>query len=825
MATNPEKSSGFAGSQQEPAPKKAKIAPPASATTTTSHQSSLLNFFSSNKKKPAASAQQNETGTVRAAGTQSAKTDAEFNANPSLDPIVPSAPSNITATWQSLHNQHVLLRLPNTKRGIFVGQNLHQSSRRTKIAAFDLDGTLLKWVNEAAGFWPSRLEHYELWNAQVVQKLRNLHDQEQYRLVIFTNQGGIQKAHAGKRATLLHHLTEWIEQHVVQRPVTVVASTRSSSKVPQTSFHKPTPHMWNRVFMEHCVPRQLDIDLESSFFVGDSADDDDSQGGVDRKFAMAVGLKFHTPREYFGPSHQELRQQQESALHEASEASRVPACALQARRALLGGYLQGPIMIVLAGVQGSGKSTFCQQVLQLPRESSGMPTSHDGDSTQAPRWVWLSQDTINNGRPGKREKVEMEAQSALQQGNSVIVDRMHLDPEQRQYFVDVAKMCKVPVHVVLLNPPAAVVKDRVKRRTNHPGRVQGDAGAKLAVSSLNRLVLPTYGERVDLISIVSTEFAANQLAVRYRCVTMKDVAAVPEDFMVASGIPLGLPNNMSVTMPAISLGTMGIGKRKCKETVSAMLSAGFSSIDTAPTYKNEDKVGEALCEYGKRQDMFVIAKVPKRAATADEVRAEFASTLANLQVNYVDLLLLHWPCDVILQNTLSQVWKAMEDLVNDGKCKALGVCNFNKGALTKLLPSCTIRPVVNQVERHPLLPQWELVDYCGRNDIVIQAHTPLGQGNAELLSNAAVQNVAKAVGLTSAQIVIQWNLQQGVGVVPKCTQESHAKEIVRLLDSSTELSPEHMEMLDGLNKEARFVAPPFMYGTNVYCWGAHMPRK
>ncbi|KAL3933273.1 MAG: hypothetical protein SGARI_003744 [Bacillariaceae sp.] len=312
-------------------------------------------------------------------------------------------------------------------------------------------------------------------------------------------------------------------------------------------------------------------------------------------------------------------------------------------------------MVILCGVQGSGKSTFCRNVLGVSNDVLHVSSSDKDAATESspssPRWVWLSQDTISNGKPGKREKVEKEAQVALQKGNSVIVDRMHLDPEQRAYFVDVAKQCNVPVHVVLLNPHACVVKGRVRRRTNHPGKVQGESGAKLAVASLSRLVLPTYDkdEGVDLISIASTEYAANQLATRYRAVLTNE-ASTP----FSTEISLQVSNNASVTMPVISLGTMGIGKRKCKEVVSGMLSAGFAAIDTAPTYKNEDKVGEALDEYGKREEVFVIAKVPKRAATADELNEELDSTLANLQIDHVDLLLLHWPSDVILQKTMSQ---------------------------------------------------------------------------------------------------------------------------------------------------------------------------
>lgn len=278
---------------------------------------------------------------------------------------------------------------------------------------------------------------------------------------------------------------------------------------------------------------------------------------------------------------------------------------------------------------------------------------------------------------------------------------------------------------------------------------------------------------------------------------------------------------------------MKMGRKVCTEAVQKMVETGFRSIDTAPTYKNEDKVGIALRANSTNDEIFVIAKVPKKATTAIEVRDEFQKTLDQLQKSSVDLLLLHWPSDVIAQNTLSEVWACMEELVKEKKCKSLGVCNFNQGALTQLLRCCTIPPVVNQVERHPLLPQFSLLEFCARHNIWMQAHTPLGgsQGNEKILKHPIVEQVARDSGLTPAQVVVQWNLQQGILVVTKCSQESHAREILGCTaDGSTaKLSPEHMRALDGLvgkeTKATRFIAPPFMYGTKaVYYWGERMPR-
>jgi diketogulonate reductase-like aldo/keto reductase len=281
---------------------------------------------------------------------------------------------------------------------------------------------------------------------------------------------------------------------------------------------------------------------------------------------------------------------------------------------------------------------------------------------------------------------------------------------------------------------------------------------------------------------------------------------------------------------------MKVGKRQCKETVTSMIDAGFRAIDTAPTYNNEDKVGEALQEVLSKEQkydsnpVYVIAKVPKRAATAEEVRSELETTLQKLKCDSVEILLLHWPSDVMVGNTLNEVWQCMEEFVKEGKCKALGVCNFNEAALTALLKNCIIPPAVNQVERHPLHSQMSLLDFCSRNNIQIQAHTPLGQGSDELLANDVIKKISEETSLTPAQVVILWNLQQGILVVPKCTQASHGKEILDLVGSdrektSSSLSPEQMKLLDGLDRGKRFVAPPFMYGMHPFCWGQHIPRN
>ena len=264
---------------------------------------------------------------------------------------------------------------------------------------------------------------------------------------------------------------------------------------------------------------------------------------------------------------------------------------------------------------------------------------------------------------------------------------------------------------------------------------------------------------------------------------------------------------------------MGLGRKEAQAVVSRAIALGFGAVDTAPTYKNEDKVGEGELD----PTSIVIVKVPKGATYAAQVRQELTESLSKLKRKHADLLLLHWPTDVIASDSLKEVWGEMETCHTQGLVRALGVCNFNVQALLLLLSQCSIRPVVNQVERHPLLPQWGLVDLCAQHDILLQAHSPLGQGSNELLGHSVVQQVASRNNRSAAQVVLQWNLQQGVAVVPKCRSEEYMRDVLSAR-TGRGLSTADMEALNMITETKRFVAPPFMYGKDPYCWGERVPK-
>jgi DNA 3'-phosphatase len=599
-----------------------------------------------------------------------------------------------------------------------------------RVAGFDLDHTLVNW--RCSG-WPSRPDHYELWNSGVVGECRRLHDSG-YGLVVFTNQGGIKSALGGKRAGTVRGVIDWIA-HAVDRPLFAVVSTKADS-----GYHKGSPGMWE-VFEERCNLGRRACP-GSSFFVGDAdggaGDDDDAtdpvgpagslrrhqQTGTDKSFARNVGkmrdatMEFFTPGEYFGPSDAERRRRGAAATGVPPAAPREAMCA---RAALLGGYSSGPICLVLVGVQGSGKTTFCRQLVEGGR-----------------RWRQCSQDTIRNGSPGTRQAVEEAARDALRNGDNAVIDRMHLDEEQRGHFVRLGKECQVPVHCLVLVATREEVEDRVRHRVDHPGKVQGEDGALIAVTSLSRLTPPTYDEGFALISY--SRQMEGRLWIAYQMVNNSCEVPIPRT--------IDLHEGGKFPFPMVTLGTMNIKRRDSTAIVTRAVQMGVTSVDTAPTYSNESEVGAALETF---HHVKVTIKIPKRATSPEQARKEVMQSLSLLRRSRVDIILLHWPCDFIESGTLSAVWKELETMKEEGLCLAIGVCNFTTAALMCLLANCAIKPALNQVERHPLLPQYNLMDFCDSQGIIVQSHTAFGSGSELLLANETIVRVARESRMSPAQ--------------------------------------------------------------------------
>lgn len=256
-----------------------------------------------------------------------------------------------------------------------------------------------------------------------------------------------------------------------------------------------------------------------------------------------------------------------------------------------------------------------------------------------------------------------------------------------------------------------------------------------------------------------------------------------------------------VKMPWLGLGVWRVNEGdEVENSVKAALKAGYRSVDTAAVYKNEEGVGKALKEAGvPREELFITTKVWNADQGYESTLAAFEESRQKLGLEYLDLYLIHWP----VKGKYKETWKALEKLYRDGSVRAIGVSNFQVHHLQDLMADAEIKPMVNQVEYHPLLTQQELLSFCKDNHIQLEAWSPLMQGN---LDQPLLKELAQKYGKSPAQIVLRWDLQNGVVTIPKSITESRIIENSQVFDF--ELSSEDMEKLSSLNQNKRFGPDP-----------------
>ncbi len=257
-----------------------------------------------------------------------------------------------------------------------------------------------------------------------------------------------------------------------------------------------------------------------------------------------------------------------------------------------------------------------------------------------------------------------------------------------------------------------------------------------------------------------------------------------------------------VDMPWFGLGVYKVEEgEQVVNSVKWAIEAGYRSIDTAALYQNEEGVGQAIKESGvPREELFITTKVWNSDQGYDTTLQAFDQSLSKLGLEYVDLYLVHWP----VKGKYKDTWKALEKLHADGKVRAIGVSNFQIHHLEDLLADATVRPVVNQVELHPLLSQVELRNYCKEQGIQIEAWAPLAQGR--LLDNSTLQTIADKHGKSIAQVLLRWDIQSGIVTIPKSINKERIVQNADIYDF--ELSDEEMKQIDDLNEDRRFGADP-----------------
>ncbi|PTI68606.1 aldo/keto reductase [Staphylococcus xylosus] len=264
-------------------------------------------------------------------------------------------------------------------------------------------------------------------------------------------------------------------------------------------------------------------------------------------------------------------------------------------------------------------------------------------------------------------------------------------------------------------------------------------------------------------------------------------------------------------MPIVGLGTFRVENNdECAASVKHAIENGYTHIDTAMIYENEDKVGQGIAEglasTGlKRSDLFITSKLWLDDYGRQNVADAYETSLNKLGLDYLDLYLMHWPgTDEAL---MIDTWQGMEDLYKNDKVKNIGVSNFNIEHLEALLAQVSIKPVINQVEFHPYLLQSSLNRYLEVQNIHMESWSPLM--NAQILEDETVNAVANEVGKSPAQVIIRWNVEHGVVVIPKSVTPSRIEENINVFDFA--LTAEQIEKLDNLNEERRIGPDPAKY--------------
>lgn len=252
--------------------------------------------------------------------------------------------------------------------------------------------------------------------------------------------------------------------------------------------------------------------------------------------------------------------------------------------------------------------------------------------------------------------------------------------------------------------------------------------------------------------------------------------------------------NSGYEMPVYGIGTYSLTGEVCVEAVSSALESGVRLIDTAYMYHNEESVGEAVRNSGiPREEIFVITKLyPNQFADAE---AAIDEALDKLDIEYIDMMLLHHPGtgDV-------NAYLAMEKAVADGKIRSIGLSNWYVEELEEFLPQVNITPALVQNEIHPYYQENDVIPYIQDLGIVVQGWYPLGgRGHtAELLGDAVISEIAAAHGKSSAQVILRWNLQKGVVVIPGSSNPDHIQENTELFDF--ELTEDEMEQINALDR-------------------------
>ena len=235
-----------------------------------------------------------------------------------------------------------------------------------------------------------------------------------------------------------------------------------------------------------------------------------------------------------------------------------------------------------------------------------------------------------------------------------------------------------------------------------------------------------------------------------------------------------LNNNLEI--PQIGVGTWTLRGETARQNVRLALEAGFRHIDTAQAYENEAEVGMGVADSGvPRDEVFITTKVATNIMREgrEAVRLSIYKSLSQLNMEYIDLLLIHWP----VKDCVKDTWQVMEDCVRKGLVRSIGVSNFNRHHLDSLLEYAEIRPVINQMEVHPFLTQEENIAYNHQQGIQVEAWGPFGQGDIDVVGHPLLQSLAQKYQKTASQIVLRWIVQRDLITIPRAKPHHFAENL------------------------------------------------
>lgn len=250
-----------------------------------------------------------------------------------------------------------------------------------------------------------------------------------------------------------------------------------------------------------------------------------------------------------------------------------------------------------------------------------------------------------------------------------------------------------------------------------------------------------------------------------------------------------------VKMPKLGYGVYQVTKDKCERCVSDALKVGYRHIDTAQSYFNEEEVGNAIKKSGiPREELFITTKVWIEHYGYEECRKSVIESMRKLQLDYIDLVLLHQPFA-----DYYGAWRALEEMYAEGKLRAIGVSNFNPDRLVDICSFSRIKPMVNQVETHPHNQQKAAHEWMKKYGVVHEAWAPFGEGRGGLFTDPVLEKIAAKYSKTTAQVMLRWHIQRGIVVIPKSTHIERMKENFDVFGFT--LSDEDMQAIAALDKE------------------------